>query len=67
MKKKTINKLTNIFGFLFWVAIFFVKYIVDENRLAAMLLLFFLGVTLVFFKNTDLIALTKRFFSKFKS
>ena len=60
MSGAKLNKLSSIAGYLFWIAILPVVFIVKENLLVILPCLFFFGVALIYFKNNDLIALTKR-------
>lgn len=62
MSKKLINQITTLIGFLFLLAIVPIAILVESNLAIILPFLLFAGIVLLYFKNTDLITLTKNFF-----
>lgn len=66
MKKKAINIITSIIGYLILLSIIPIGFIVNENLGVIIPSFAFVGIVCIYFKNDDAQALAMNWLEKFK-
>ena len=65
MKRKTQSLITSIIGFIMWLSIIPVVFLVNENLGVIIPTMFIAGTVAIYFKNDDALALLENYLKRF--